>query len=57
MTSFNDHDSYDIGRTVRNYVKIKASKGATAAALRGYVYLISDKNVTFTNGKVTSIES
>jgi hypothetical protein len=55
LRTINDERSSGIGRQVKDYIKLKISKGATTAACKAFVYLVTDKAVNFVNNELNSI--
>jgi hypothetical protein len=56
LRTINDERSSGIGREIKDYIKLKISKQATSAACKAFVYLVSDKSVSFVNNQIASIE-
>jgi hypothetical protein len=56
LRTLDDEQSSGIGRKIRDYIKLKISKKATTAAGKAFVFLVSDKAVSFENNQIKSIE-
>lgn len=56
LRTINDDQSSGIGREIKDYIKIKLSKGVTSDDGKAFVYLVSDKSVSFVNNELRSIE-
>lgn len=56
LRTINDERSSGIGRMVKDYIKLKISKDATTDDLKAYVYLVSDKAISFENNQISTIE-
>lgn len=56
LRTLDDEKSSGIGRQIKDYVKVKLSKKVTTAAGQVFVFLVTDKAVTFVNNQISSIE-
>ena len=55
LRTINDEKSSGIGREVKDYIKLKISKGVTTANCKAFVYLVADKAVSFVNNELSAI--
>lgn len=56
LRTLNDERSSGIGRQIKDYIKLKISKGVTDEAGKAFVFLVTDKAVTFVNNQLSGIE-
>ena len=55
LRTINDERASGIGREVKDYIKLKFSKGVTTAASKAFVFLVTDKAVEFVNNELSRI--
>lgn len=56
LRTINDERSSGVGREIRDNVRIKLTKGATSAACKAVVYLVSDRAIYFRNNQLLRFE-
>ena len=56
LRTINDERSSGIGRQVKDYIKLKISKGETPGSGKAFVFLVSDKAIDFVNNQISNIE-
>ena len=55
LRTLNDERSSGTGREVKDYIKLKISKKATTADGKAFVFLVTDKMISFTNNQLSNI--
>lgn len=56
MRTLNDERSSGTGRQIKDYVKLKLSKDVTQDDGKAFVFLVTDKRVSFVNNQLSNIE-
>ena len=54
--TINDERSSGVGRQIKDYIKLKISKDTTTASGKAFVFLVTDKAVSFTNNQIDNIQ-
>ena len=56
LRTINSEQSSGVGREIKDYIKLKISKKATTADSKAFVFLVTDKRISFVNNQLSSID-
>ena len=55
LRTINDEKSSDTGRQIKDHIRLKISKNATDDDGKAYVFLVTDKSISFVNNQISAI--